>query len=354
MAIMIKRLPFYVLLVLLSACATPTTQRPTPVDERVAAEMRKQRELAIFAQVKAQRQVMTVAYPLLAAAVPLCKGAERYSLGMLFANKYVFSEAFQNSAAELLHLEDELRVTQVFAETSAARAGLREGDILLAMNGEAVPLGKDAAKNLFRKMLEVMQAERALNLTVLRDRQQLDFSVQPSLICSYGVLVSNSDAINAYADGQRIAITRGMLRFVENDRELALVIAHELAHNAMEHIRSQQQNYWMGSVVDIIAGVYGVPTGGLFGNLASRAYSPEFEAEADYVGLYIMARAGIDLGDAAQFWRRMAVEHPSSIQSGLLASHPATPERFIAIEQTVGEIESKRASGGELLPEIRK
>jgi predicted Zn-dependent protease len=49
------------------------------------------------------------------------------------------------------------------------------------------------------------------------------------------VVLSESDAVNAFADGEKVVITKGMMRFVENDRELSLVIAHEMAHNAMGH-----------------------------------------------------------------------------------------------------------------------
>ena len=142
------------------------------------------------------------------------------------------------------------------------------------------------------------------------------------------------------------------MRFTENDQELSLVIAHELAHNTMSHMDSKVQNYVLGSVLDIIAAAYGVNTQGVFGNAAAQAYSKEFEAEADYVGLYIMARSGQEINGAANFWRRMAAEHPGNIQKNHAASHPATPERFVAIEKTIEEIHKKIDSGQALTPEI--
>jgi predicted Zn-dependent protease len=80
-------------------------------------------------------------------------------------------------------------------------------------------------------------------------------------------------------------------------------------------------------------------------------YSKEFEAEADYVGLYLMARAGFAIEDTPNFWRRMAIAHPGSVKRGLAASHPPTPERFLALEKTVEEIDAKRARSEALLPE---
>ena len=53
----------------------------------------------------------------------------------------------------------------------------------------------------------------------------------------------------------------------------------------------------------------------------------------------------------ADFWRRMAAEHPEAIARNGAASHPASAERFVGLERTVDEIERKRASGRALLPE---
>ena len=85
--------------------------------------------------------------------------------------------------------------------------------------------------------------------------------------------------------------------------------------------------------------------------LAVRLFSQLFEAEADYVGLYLVARAGYMVKDAPKFWRRMGIAHPASIHSNHAASHPGTPEWFVALEQTVVEILEKRVVGKKLLPE---
>ena len=47
----------------------------------------------------------------------------------------------------------------------------------------------------------------------------------------------------------------------------------------------------------------------------------------------------------------MASIHPGNIQSNHMASHPATPERFLALEQTVFEIKEKLIQGKPLTPE---
>jgi predicted Zn-dependent protease len=97
-----------------------------------------------------------------------------------------------------------------------------------------------------------------------------------------------------------------------------------------------------------------VPTGGVFSQLGAgvmnSTFSKDYEGEADYLGLYFASRAGYDVAIAPDFWRRMGVEHPSSVESEYLSVHPSTPERTLSLEQVVTEIHAKRAAGLVLEP----
>ena len=196
-------------------------------------------------------------------------------------------------------------------------------------------------------------------MVVERDGKPAVLHVVPVNGCDYPVEIALVEDINAAADGERVMVTRGMMRFVENDAELALVVAHEIAHNAMGHMDAKTQNAAAGAagglVLDILAAAVGVNTGGAFMrtglNAASGAYSVEFEQEADYVGLYIMARAGAPIREAPQFWRRMATTNPATVEAA--GTHPTSPARFVALEQTVTEIEYKVATAAELVPEMK-
>jgi predicted Zn-dependent protease len=146
-------------------------------------------------------------------------------------------------------------------------------------------------------------------------------TLAPARICSYPVHVLDNEKVNAYADGDSVKITKGMLWFVEADTELAMVLAHELAHNLMGH-----------------AGTFR----SMFEDKKSR------EADADYVGLYIMARAGFEIEKAPNFWRRIAAAFPQMIESS--SSHPIMPYRFVALRKTTEEIRRMQAEGLPLVP----
>lgn len=178
--------------------------------------------------------------------------------------------------------------------------------------------------------------------------------------CVYKVILDPKEiGLNAHADGTNVVINPGMVDFATNDTHLAFVIAHEFAHNIMAHIAAQQKNVAIGGIIgtlgDALAQSQGLNTQGAFGKLgANRAllkYSPSFETEADYVGLYILARAGYPIEQAPDFWRIMSVSEPQAIY--VTSTHPNNPSRTIAMEKTILEIRAKQAAGKPLLPNIR-
>jgi predicted Zn-dependent protease len=97
-----------------------------------------------------------------------------------------------------------------------------------------------------------------------------------------------------------------------------------------------------------------VNTQGAFGKIGAQAYSKKFEEESDYVALYILARSDQQIENVSDFWRKLAAENPGSIKRTGYSSHPSTPERFVAIENAVKEINQKKENGEPLLPNMKK
>ena len=88
-------------------------------------------------------------------------------------------------------------------------------------------------------------------------------------------------------------------------------------------------------------------------SIGATAYSIEYENEADYLSMYILAQAGYNLDDAVNFWRRFAVEVPNSIYS-TGGTHPSTAERYVRMESTIKEIKDKISKGEKLIPSYKK
>jgi hypothetical protein len=108
-------------------------------------------------------------------------------------------------------------------------------------------------------------------------------------------------------------------------------------------------------VLDAAAASQGVYTAGEFRKDLSEKtagpFSQDFEQEADYVGMYILARANRPFASAADLWRRMAQASPGSIK--FTVSHPTTEERYLRLDEAAAEIQRTQASQSPLLPEKR-
>ena len=337
----------------LAACA-PVTQRPTLDDKAVAAEAQKQRELALQDLMEDQARIFRVAYPILARGAAMCEDKVIAATGLRFANVESVPKEFRESASKLLGLTNELQILQVAPGSPAERAGIREKDVILAVAGKPAPSGAEARSKLIGVIAEAAKTKKVLDFRLRRAGNEQTLAVEHERVCDFPVNVGSADIINAFADGKQIVVTRGMLRFIRDDLELAVVVGHELAHNTMGHLQKQMGNAFLGTILDILAASRGVNTQGAFGNAATLVFSKEFEAEADYVGLYFTARAGFAIDKAPNFWRRMATANPGGIQRSFGSSHPSTPERFLALEKIVEEIKAKGVAGKELSPEIRK
>lgn len=171
--------------------------------------------------------------------------------------------------------------------------------------------------------------------------------------CYFYFRLKMGDIINAYADGDTIYFYYGMMRFIENDDELAMVMGHELAHNLMGHTKAKIENakigYLIGRMFDEAEGYNAGWTGDSV-QAGVMAYSQSFEAEADYVGLYITARAGYNIRKAMNYWRRISIESPEALY--IATTHPTHPERFAMLQKTIQEIEYKKKHKMPLLPNM--
>lgn len=344
-------------LLLVGGCVAPTSQMPTVSGQAIEAEKQKQLDFATTSFVNASTRLYDIAYPILEKGVPLCE-KHRYATGFIAVNRYLYGEELADSLQRSFSLAETMSVLSIVPGSAADRAGLLQGDTLVSINGKPVPSGKEAMLAFGKLMEPYRYSSASMTVQLLRGGKQQTLLLKPRQVCDYSVVLHpDTSTINAYADGENIFITKRMMDFFENENEAALVIAHEIAHNARDHVKAKQQNALMGALggllIDIAAAYGGVNTNGEFasqgGAIGARAYSVDFEKEADYVGLYFMARAGYDIRGVETFWRRMALQNPNAIT--LQTTHPSSPERFLLIAETTQEIEQKQSSGSPLLPE---
>ena len=86
-------------------------------------------------------------------------------------------------------------------------------------------------------------------------------------------------------------------------------------------------------------------------SLGGTRYTRPFESEADYVGLYYTARAGFNLDNIEDIWRRLAKSSARPIVRA--KTHPTYPDRYVRLAAARREIKAKIKAEQTLIPNAR-
>jgi predicted Zn-dependent protease len=164
---------------------------------------------------------------------------------------------------------------------------------------------------------------------------------------TYSFFVVDDDVFNAFAGpAGNIFINRGLITALENEGQLAGIVAHEVAHGISRHIAgklAREQKIQLASVVGAVAALLlGAGPAGLVGPLAagqsiSLAYSREDERQADQIGMEILTRAGYGGSgflDAMLKMRAASWWGPQQVPT-YLTTHPGADERIVYLDTWV-------------------
>src|SRR5579859_7602865 len=161
----------------------------------------------------------------------------------------------------------------------------------------------------------------------------------------FTIKVIDSDVVNAMAlPGGFFYVNSGLILAADEEAEMAGVMAHEIAHVAACHYGREMTRLnllQLASLPAIFMGGalgYGIYEGmGLGIPLTFLHFSRGFEAEADYLGIEYMYRAGYDPSAFVSFFEKiqaMEKKKPGTL-SKAFDTHPQTPDR---IEKSQDEI----------------
>ncbi|HEY3198560.1 MAG TPA: M48 family metalloprotease [Nitrospirales bacterium] len=332
-----------ILVSLLGACAevpTRPSSAPQPVDT-----------FADFV-VKLDR-LDAVAMGSAVAAAALCKTNVQATYGFELHDKSQYARLFKGKylepAVQHYGLRDGVWVRYSHPTLPAGLAGLRARARIISLDGE--PLDNKTADDANEILWRFERRREGPLHVVFADAEarvrELDLYSVPA--CKYPVVLVPSNVVYAYTDGTKIVITTGMLDFTASDAELALVIGHEIAHNALGYVDDMLLRNILNSIFTAHAGQQpAVAT-----TSAEASFSKEAESQADYVGLYIAARAGYDISGIGQLWGRFA-RYQTPVNAPAFAvthPHPSNPERLEAFRSTLREIRKKQERDEPLLPE---
>tara|TARA_Y100001935_G_scaffold255062_1_gene266298 strand:- start:210 stop:1337 length:1128 start_codon:yes stop_codon:yes gene_type:complete len=329
-----------------SSCESPTTITSRGLDSENEKERAIMQGIALETYYNRVEKLNNIAWPILSSSLNFCKENITDTIGIEVISLNEIDKNYRNAASEKIGLTNEPQILYVVESSPADISGLKKKDKIIKISSPEYSWGgDDIIKNTRKRIF----GKNKIRVKVERDNEILIFEVNPVKICNHRIILRQDNSLNAFADGKNIYITQGMLRFIDEDKELQMVIAHELAHNIEGHIEKKTNNYLLGTIVDLAAAGAGVNTRGTFGSLGAQMYSQDFEREADYVGMYILANSGIEREGVANFWRRMSVENPRSISYA--STHPSSSERWVNIEAVNKEIDKKILESKPLLPE---
>jgi beta-barrel assembly-enhancing protease len=166
----------------------------------------------------------------------------------------------------------------------------------------------------------------------------------------FTIKIIDSDEINAMAlPGGFFYVNSGLIMAADEESELAGVMAHETAHVCAHHAARQQtkMNYMQIAEIPILIATQGTWTGyGIYEAsqlaipLSLLQFSRSDEAEADYLGVQYMYKAGYDPQAFIQFFEKIdALEkHKPGTLAKVFADHPQTPDRIAHSEEEIATI----------------
>lgn len=150
-----------------------------------------------------------------------------------------------------------------------------------------------------------------------------------------------SDELNAYVlPGGKIMFYSGIIdRLNLTDDEIAAIMGHEMSHALREHSRERMSRQVATQTgIGIAASVFGLSAGqaqmaGLAGDLGlTLPNSRTQEAEADAMGVELMARAGYNPKSAITLWQKMQGAQGRGEPPQFLSTHPVSANRIVNIQ----------------------
>lgn len=153
-----------------------------------------------------------------------------------------------------------------------------------------------------------------------------------------------SDQVNAWCmPGGKVAFYTGILPICRDEKGIAVVMGHEVAHAIAGHgaeRMSQQVLAQMGQQAitaatveesDELRSIYLTAFGAAAQLGVLLPFSRKHESEADQMGLIFMALAGYDPREAPEFWRRMAAQGGAKPPE-FVSTHPSDERRIRDLE----------------------
>lgn len=180
----------------------------------------------------------------------------------------------------------------------------------------------------------------------------------PRTDITYHFAILDTEIPNAFAaPGGYIFITRGALKAMTNEAQLAAALAHEIGHVANRDIVRELKITGKGDIT--AAGISQVISGGGGSTakvlqemmstsmeiLLKRGYKVEDEFNADHDSIMLLAATGYEITSLAGYLDKVTKMETDPSPSSTVRTHPGLEERTARINKTIEEIGMKGVEG---------
>ncbi|HEY7086988.1 MAG TPA: M48 family metalloprotease [Tepidisphaeraceae bacterium] len=175
-------------------------------------------------------------------------------------------------------------------------------------------------------------------------------SVAPNSEIDYAFGVLETQDVGAYsAPGGYIFITRGALAMIQDESELAGVLAHEVAHVAHNHgieaVKASKGADFLVSAAKTQnqqVAAFGSQSDAFVDAIMVKGYSRSMESQADTDAVKYLAAAGYDPAGLERFLQRLQTRTgPGGGMQQVMSTHPGTAERVAHVQQQVAAMNAR-------------
>lgn len=191
-------------------------------------------------------------------------------------------------------------------------------------------------------VLDSVQYHQAYaHLYALRDSILQTGSVVHATDFNWEIAIIHQDTIvNAFCTpGGYIYVYTGLLQFVDNEAQLAGVLAHEMAHADLRHSTDQlTKAYGISLLLNLIVGENGSALAEVAANLTQLAFSRSDESQADAFAVQYLCGTAYDASGAAGFFEKVQQDDSTQIPA-FFSTHPNPDDRVAEIKEEAAQLQ---------------
>ncbi|MRI32099.1 peptidase M48 [Endozoicomonas sp. OPT23] len=211
------------------------------------------------------------------------------------------------------------------------------------------------AADAYKEALSKSREEKVLNKNLVQVQKlrrigkklsaQVGIYRKDALRWNWQINLIESEQLNAYCmPGGKIMFYSGIIDKLKlNDDEIAAIMGHEMAHALREHSReAMSRAYTLQLGKDVAGALFGINTNNQLTDAVityglTLPNSRTNEAEADLIGLELMARAGYNPNAAVTLWQKMSKESKQQPPE-FMSTHPSHDTRIAGLKSNIAKV----------------